>query len=464
MNTGPRPPFYQRAVPMLPLACCAAVFILTFLAIRLIWLIGPWPVNVPGQAGRSAVSIAFVSSLGFTGAFMALKKTGAVPIRRFLQLFFLILFVYASANIIWNFSDLIAYGDSRHFTKYLNKDIVFPRWFLGTAVLTRLYGLLWAPVSDRLPETLSSADGFVRITGAVVMFASSLLFLRARGDRLAVLLPLLSPIWIMFSTGYNEYYPFIAFVYLGLLALFLYGGLERRPPVFVAVFSSILLLSYTAYVPFGFLLIACYGLSSGWKKAAAALLMTSVICVAAIMLLWPDTPKAFLLEYRDALNLGEKNTHYPAYIGRSAGDAVPFFSLSYAFSAEHLLHLCFMFFFGAGPAPVILLAPTLSGLWRRKPIAQSAGTKAALMLGSCIVLQLCYFMLMIPKRGPVEDIDLFFTVYLTAAFIAGFSADRFLESVPADKRDIWQNCVVGSCTGSSAIILVHLLWLGIIPS
>ncbi|MBN2185136.1 MAG: hypothetical protein JW746_07385 [Candidatus Krumholzibacteriota bacterium] len=340
---------------------------------------------------------------------------------------------------------------------------MFPRWFLGTAIMTRLYQFVWTPLGSHLPETLSSGDGFIRISGALLMGVSSFVFLRVYGSRLALLVPLLTPVWLMFCSGYNEYYPFIAFIYLGFLFV-LSSDLSKRPPVFVAAISSLLCISYTAFVPVGILLIVCYALSTSIKKALAALLFTGLICISAIILLWPEAITSFASEYRDALNLGEKNTHYLAYKGQSAGNATPFFKLSYALSFEHILHLCFMFFFSTGAVPVLLLALALTGHFKKDLLAEFARTKAVIFLVSALLFQLCYFLLLIPKLGPVKDIDLFFSVYLTVGFAAGFAGDRFLDMISAETRDIWRNCVVGSCIGSSAVILAHLLWSGILPS
>ena len=463
INTEPRPPLFKRAAPVLPFFCCIAVFLLTLLAIKAVWVIGPWLLEESKPVDWPAIGIALTASLCFTAVLMLSERTGVLSLPRILQFFFIILFLTAAANLIWRFSDLLAYGDSKHFTKYLRNNQVFPRWFLGTAIMTWLYRFLWMPLGAHLPETLSFGDGFIRISGAAVMCVSSFAYLRAHGNRLALLVPLLTPIWLMFCSGYNEYYPFIAFVYVGFLFV-ISNGLAKRSPVFVAATSSLLFLSYTAFVPLGFLLIACYGLSTSIKKALAAVLIAGLICVSAIILLWPEALTSFASEYRDALNLGEKNTHYAAYIGRSAGDTTPFFKLSYALSIEHILHLCFMFFFSTGVVPVFLLAAALIGYFKKGFLTEFARTKVVIFLGSCLVFQLCYFVLLIPKLGPVKDIDLFFSVYLTVGFAAGFVGDRFLDSMSVETRDIWRNCVVGSCIGSSAVILVHLLWIGILPS
>ncbi len=463
INTDPRPSLFQRAAPVLPFFCCLAVFLLTLSMIRVIWMAGPWQMEGQNAGYRASVWIALAFSLSFTYLLDLSSRKRVFPLARALQIFFVILFAGAVANIIWKFTDIIAYGDSRHFTKYLRNNQVFPRWFLGTAIMTRIYEHLWPFVSRHLPGTLSSPDGLIRAAGAFLMGGASVIFLRTHGDRLALLVPLLSPVWLMFCTGYNEYYPFIAFVYIGFLFM-LSGRLEARSPVSVAAVSSLLLLSYTAFVPLGLMLIAVYWFTAGLKKGLAALLITVAVCVTAFAILWPETFSAFTSGYRDALNLGEKNTHYAAYIGRAAGDTTPFFRLSYAVSAEHILHLAFMFLFSTGTVPLLLFAAIAVLYLKKRFPAGIERRKGTIFLGALLLFQLCYSVLLIPKLGPIKDIDLFFSVYLTLGFAAGFAGDGFLESITAERRDILKNCIVASCIGSSTVLLAHLLWLGIIPS
>jgi hypothetical protein len=430
----------------------------------LIRALGPWDPARFGPVDWSSTGMSLVFSLCIVAVLILSARKGVLSLPGVLQLLFLVLMAFAAANVIWRFADLISYGDSGRFSTFIDRNRVFPRWFLGSVIMTRLYHHVWSELGGILPETLSSADGLVRIAGAVLMAASSLVLLRIDGLRLAVLVPVLSPIWLMLSTGYSEYYPFIAFVYLGFIYMIQSGDLSRRSPVTVALVSSLLCLSYTAFVPLGFLLIACYGISSGIRKASVALAVTFLLCVAMVFLLWPGTFDALSTEFRKHLNLGEMNTHYPAYMGKSAGDSTPFFALSYAFSIEHILHLCFMGFFGAGLVPLFLICLALPGLHAKGSLASLAKTKAALFLGLVLAFQILYFILMIPKLGPVRDIDLFFTVYLTFGFIAGYIEDIFLDTMSEMNSDIFRNCVVGSCVGSSAVILLFMLRTGIVPS
>jgi hypothetical protein len=120
-----------------------------------------------------------------------------------------------------------------------------------------------------------------------------------------------------------------------------------------------------------------------------------------------------------------------------------------------------MFFFGAGPVLILSSAGVLVAGWRNGLLAQVLKTRSSLWLGACLALQLLYFMFMIPKLGPILDIDLFFTVYLTIGFVAGALGDKMLQAVRSDVRSNWTMCFVAASLGSSSVIMAQLLWIGI---
>ena len=122
-----------------------------------------------------------------------------------------------------------------------------------------------------------------------------------------------------------------------------------------------------------------------------------------------------------------------------------------------------MFFFGAGATLAMLSAGVLLFCWKKGGCGQLPKASTALCLGSCLVLQALYFLFMIPKLGPLRDIDLFFTVYLTVGFVAGVLGDKLLDAARLDIRCKWIECIVAASLGSSAVILTQLLYTGIAP-
>lgn len=461
MNDGLPHPVAKAPVvlSLLPLACCIAASIATIAAIRFIKAIGPLAApkaTLDWKTGAIAVAIPCCLTAVLLLARRRREPSLSVP----LQILFIAGFLAVFSNIVGKFVPLMPYGDYAHLSNAIERNAVFPRWFLGSAVLTRFFQSLWPTIGPHLPTPLGSADGFIRLAGAALMSCSSVVLLWRHGACLRLILPILSPVWLLFHSGYNEYYPFIAWGFMCVLFL-LTEGLEKCTPRFVAMVCAALCLSYAAFVPIALFVLVGYALSTDIRKGAMALLMTEAICVCLIILLWPDTLMAFAKRYVHVLNLGELNTFFSPYAGKSAGEATPFFSLSYALSVQHLSHLSFMFFFGLGPVPllflpVIMLFHSGDGLLARIP-----RTRATLCLGAFVLWQVLYSLLMIPKLGPIRDIDLFFSVYLTIGFFAGLLGDKLLDAARPDVARRWTECVVAASLGSSAIILTQLLHIGL---
>jgi hypothetical protein len=448
---------YDAFTSFLPILCCIGASLLTALIIQIFLAIGSF--DWSQSSNWRALAWAIIIPACLTAIAVLLKQIHIFNLSSALQMLFTIMFVAVAVNIIWEFWHLIQYGDSFGVNTAISTNGVFHRWFLGTTILSRAYHLLWPTFGSYLPNKLANIDIFVRLTGATIMWCSSIIFLRHYGAQFRLLIPLLSPVYLLFCSGYNEYYPFITWEYMIFLFI-LFDDLSKRSPQFIAAISSVMALSYGAFIPIILVLFVCYGLSTNIKKTITAVCMTGAWCAFLLILLWPDTILSFIISYFYSLPLGDKSIIFGPYVHKSAGPLSPFFTLSYSFSLEHLSHLCFMFFFGAGP---ILALSFVGGLFvcRKKEIPdQTSGIKPVFCLAACLALQLLYFLFMLPKLGPILDIDLFFMVYLNFGFIAGIFVDIFLDTVKDKVRDIWAECITASMLSSSTVILLQLLWIG----
>ncbi len=77
------------------------------------------------------------------------------------------------------------------------------------------------------------------------------------------------------------------------------------------------------------------------------------------------------------------------------------------------------------------------------------------------LFQLSYFVLMIAKIGPIGDIDLFFSVYMTFAFVGGLAVDELSRSTAPHRRTLAQNLIISAFVGNTSFLLLPLLILGL---
>jgi predicted membrane-bound spermidine synthase len=120
--------------------------------------------------------------------------------------------------------------------------------------------------------------------------------------------------------------------------------------------------------------------------------------------------------------------------------------------------------FGAGTVMLLMfLAGAVLLLWRyRGDMVKLLGYKRS-WLGLALIGSHLYYMLrMIPKLGPVRDIDLFFNVYLVIAFFTGLFLERALDS-DDDRRELVTLVVLAIALGSLAVAGGQLAFHGIRP-
>jgi hypothetical protein len=97
--------------------------------------------------------------------------------------------------------------------------------------------------------------------------------------------------------------------------------------------------------------------------------------------------------------------------------------------------------------------------WRREK--KNFRNFRVLTFGLLLIMEALAFILVIPKYGPVNDVDLFFSVYIIFAFGAGLLFDRSSRNSSPEKQFFTQNIILSTLLGSTAFIVMHLIFLGL---
>lgn len=355
-----------------------------------------------------------------------------------------------------------AYGDSEYVLARIGVTVV-PKWLAGMALAGWAHATLWEfpPLAAALPDALLTPGGFLGVVGALTMAGASIAVLQRWPDRLAALLPTLTPIWLLLAAGYLEYYPLIAGALLAALAWMFDGRLADRAPRAVGLLVAALPLLYVGFGPLAALLLLTYAAaapSRAWRALGWALLGFAGLAA----LLWPPGVADYLRALHREYNLGEA-WNYPRYQGQVAGEHTIFFRPAYAFSPARLRELATMYLWGGGiVAPALLAALGVGAarvLWgRRADVLRDARLWLALAL---LAWQGFYLVFMVPKLGPERDIDLFFAVYITVAFCAGLAADA-LWPPGHPRRAHTTAALCGAMLGGTAVSALYLMRLGVL--
>jgi len=441
-----------------------AAFLATFLLARLAF--GP-AVGIRNTFLSGFALAGFVLTL-VTGAWVA---AGRVP-GRLWQLFWIGVAVVAIGAAVAGHPFALQYGDSAYVLARIGDGPLVPKWLAGMALAGWVHAALWEfpPLAALLPASLLTPAGFLGVVGALAMAGATIACLRRWPERMAVLLPTLTPIWLLFSAGYLEYYPLVAGALLAALAWLSDAPLAERSPRAVGLLLAVLPLLYVGFVPLAGLVFLAYALAVpgrigrtlGWALLGFAVLAA---------LFWPPGVADYLRSLHREYNLGEA-WNFPRYQGQVAGEHSIFFQPAYAFAPERLREVATMYFWAGGfAAPLLLLV--LGGLATYRRFAREeirggeiragesrAGemTSPLLALG-LLAWQSFYLVFMVPKLGPRQDIDLFFGVYVTIAFCAGLAADALWpRGHPQHAGAIATLC--GVMLGSTAVSALYLVRLG----
>ena len=361
---------------------------------------------------------------------------------------FILLFTASSLNATYDLVSIRSFGDSGWLAYFVDTQTPFSRWLAGTATLGWAFSILKSLAIDIAALT------FIKVCGALLITVTTIYVIRKANNRLALLIPLFCPIWLTFISGYDEYYPFIAPLFLIALLLIEHRPLNQQWLIYSA-FASLLTLSYIAYAPIAFLVILALALHSR-KLALASIPIACFIYILGVYLFWPEGVMEYARALKHDLNLGEQNTIYPAYKEHSASALSPWFSPQYALSWEHFKHLAFMLFWGGGWIIPLLLFGALIKYRAQFINKLPSALRSNPTLSALAAWQTFYFVFMIPKLGPVQDIDLFFSVYLTLGILAGMWFDDLLRNHQKEAHlKYLLLCTISGCSiATSANLLV----------
>jgi hypothetical protein len=316
-----------------------------------------------------------------------------------------------------------SYGDGGSLATIINESNPFSRWLLGSTALIDLFGLVNHFVLS------ISAQQFVVIASSACMCISTIAVIRSYGNKTYVLLPLTTPIWIAFSFGYDEYYPFIVGIFL-LVALWIcVKSVEELSFVRVAL-TGIIPALYVGFAPLAvFALVKTLRKAKSLKDFAIGVALSAFAYVVAVEVGWPAGHSNYLAVLSDNMNLGDTRAIHN-YQGTALSSKSPFYSLRSALSFFHVRDMMFNSFFACGIAGFLILVVIFVYLKTKLNGNLSAGVhdhKPNVLAMAFVLWNVLYFVFMIPKLGPIADIDLFFASNLVFAIWGGVLLEKLFD-------------------------------------
>lgn len=367
------------------------------------------------------------------------------------------------ASLILQMAGLIhflGYGDNRQFAKALTRQIIFPRWLGGSAMMVYLTQL-WAkiPLVGIYTQDVNTTDWFVRIIGFTLMAGASIHALKRWPRRMSVILSIATPVYLMFSTGYAEYYPFIA----GFFLIFLSTVIEDEPTkpniYWIGFLLGILPILYFPFLVISIIALV-YFLVFRPSNRIRLILITVGVYLASIIILWRGGIVDYFLNLYLALNMGDANTVFARYKGQSAGGQSIFFKPQYILSLAHLKDLIYMFFWSGNVTVGVIFGCCIFYLSKIKAWKKLFSFPATGLIFAILAWQIIYFIFMLPKFGPLGDIDLFFSFYIILAFATGYILDFIYREETSSKKS---EPVIISAIMANAVVAVFFLIIAGIP-
>lgn len=384
------------------------------------------------------------------------------PVRRAATLWAWLLTAFAGLSLVLLATARLPvrpYGDGAMFAELVGQGLVVPRWLIGSAAATAGHAALWEPLPVRsvLPVTMHSATAFLAIAGTLTMVLGTWGLFRRWPDRLSVLLPALTPVWLLFGSGYVEYYPLIAVPFVAVLAWLFERPLEERTPLEIGVVGGLLPLLYIGFVPTALCVLAAYVVvrrDAGWRTAA----FTVAVAAVAIAACWPEGATSYFRTLYTVMNFGD--AHLPArYAGQVAGPASLVFALAAVRSWARAREVLYLLVWGGGWWALPLLVVAAREAWKvMRSDRPRTWRDARPWLGAALVgWHLYYVVFMVPRLGPTADIDLFFPTYLLLAFMAGL----LLDTAHNHRASPWRMAAIACALATLACAGPSLVWFGL---
>jgi hypothetical protein len=313
------------------------------------------------------------------------------------------------------------YGDAGYLSWSLGIGHVPPRWLAGSVLLAAFR-----------PDSLHPA-AYVRLVSVAAVALPALLLAAREAGRLRTWCVIFAPLMLMFSTGYDEYYPFVVGPLLALLWL-VDRPVEAIRPVTFGLCLALLAAWYIPLAAAGAVVGLAY-LAQRPARAALAGVVAVGAYLALIALLWSGGPVAYAVALGGDLNLGSVNTAFARYVGQELPGTI-IFRPSYLFAPERLADLAYMALWSGVVLSFLLPLALLICWWR-------PGWPNWLMT-ALLIQQGVYAFLVVPKLGPRQDIDLFACGAICLAWSVGGALDRRIAERATRER--WRPWIVAWVT------------------
>jgi len=313
------------------------------------------------------------------------------------------------------------------------------------------------PVFGKYAGDFNSVITFIKISGSVVSILAAIIILRTWTARLCVILPIATPIYLVFSTGYDEYYPFVAGLFLVLLIYAIETEPDRKNILWIAFLLAFLPILYLPFLVTSLIVLTYYLLfyrSTRWILLPAF----PSIYVLFVFLLWPFDQGDYIGSVIFRINTGNAYPLYSRYLDQVANHSI-FFKTEYALTWEHFGDLTYMLLWSGSLVISLLLGIGIYNLVRKGLLKAFIATPRIPLLIILFVWQSFYFVFMAPRLGPMKDIDLFFSFYICLAFTAGYVLDFIKSHAPFDHR--MNEMVIFEVTANAIVTSFFLVGVGI---
>jgi hypothetical protein len=284
------------------------------------------------------------------------------------------------------------YGDYYQLVNLMQTEDAFPRWLIGTEVLRGAYRLAhYLQDTTPLSFVLQASKGWHLVAGIAILIAF---------PSWAAFLALTSPLLLHFGSGYSEYYPFVAPLFVAVALGHVNGTFDELKPWAVGAGCALLVMFYVGFLPLA-LIVAGQALLRD-RSQAPVLLATGATTGLAVALLLAG-PGFFTTLLAD-LNMGDVPAH-PEQDGWAI-PGTPFFWPGRAI--EHLPA------FAGAISRAVGIGPMLAGL-----ALSLRDRRLAVLVWTYTVVSI----FTIPRLGMLGDTDLYFQLYALAGLSIGWALD-----------------------------------------
>ncbi len=249
-----------------------------------------------------------------------------------------------------------------------------------------------------------------------------------------IILPLTTPVWILFCLGYNEYYPFIAGIFV-FVSIWLINRKPSEQLFFWAAVAGLLPVVYVGFVPLaGLVIIKLFFHRKSLLGFTSNLLISAAVVMSSAKVAWGGTLSSLLERLKSDLLIGDRGA-VDEYIGKALPNIPGTFKIPYAFSFWHFQDLAFIALFSGGVVFLLFWLPFGSVLTKNYVLKLKNFRTDSLMLLLLVVSHLIFLLFYIPKLGPTRDIDLYFSTVLSISICLGARLDQLFDSNNIDFRD-----------------------------